>query len=70
MPARVRARAPDAVRMIRHDPSKAFLVRPLPARPTQPTRWWQRTVPPWTVLSLIPIAAIALGAVLANVGTP
>ena len=55
----------------RRDPSKPVLIRPLP--PAAPeSRWslFSKTVPAWTVLSLLPVLALLAGKVLATLASP
>ena len=53
------------------DPSKPVVIRPLPPRDPE-SRWsvLSRRVPAWMVLSLLPLAAVLAGTVLAQIGTP
>jgi hypothetical protein len=53
------------------DPSKPVVVRPLPPQDPEP-RWHMltRSVPPWTVVVLLPLAAVLAGGALGTIGTP
>ena len=53
------------------DPSKSVVIHPLP--PQAPASRWSllsRRVPAWAVLGLLPVLAVLLGTVLAQMGTP
>jgi hypothetical protein len=53
------------------DPSKPVVIHPLP--PQDPESRWtalNRRVPAWMVLTLLPVAAVLAGTVLAQIGTP
>jgi len=53
------------------DPSKPVLIRPLP--PQAPESRWSmlsRSVPAWTVLSLLPLLAVLAGGLLAQIAAP
>ena len=53
------------------DPSKPVVIHPLPPQAPE-SRWTalNRRVPAWMVLALLPVAAVLVGTMLAQIGMP